>query len=75
MGKEKEDDKQNNNEHSDNNEHNLVNLFDPADEYAELSQTALYYIGGLMDHAKALCTLAILLQIPIEDLFLAMKHQ
>ena len=31
----KEDDKQNNNEHSDNNEHNLVNLFYYlADEYA-----------------------------------------
>jgi glutamine synthetase len=57
-GEGKGDDKQNNNEHSDNNEHNLVNLFyDPADEYAELSQTALYYIGGLMDHAKALCAL------------------
>lgn len=57
-GRKKGDDKQNNNEHSDNNEHNLVNLFyDPADEYAELSQTALYYIGGLMDHAKALCAL------------------
>ena len=57
-GRKKEDDKQNNNEHSDNNEHNLVNLFyDPADEYAELSQTALYYIDELMDHAKALCSL------------------
>ena len=35
-----------------------VNLFyDAADEYAELSQTALYYIGGLIDHAEALCAL------------------
>ena len=33
-----------------------VNLFyDPADEYAELSQTALYYIGGLIEHAEGLC--------------------
>ena len=52
-GRKKEDDKQNNNEHSDNNEHNLVNLFDPADEYW-LSQTALYYIGGLMDRQSTL---------------------
>jgi len=33
-----------------------VNAFyDPADEYAELSQTALYYVGGVLEHAKALC--------------------
>jgi len=35
-----------------------VNLFyDPADEYAELSQTAFYYIGGLIEHAEALCAI------------------
>jgi glutamine synthetase len=32
-------------------------FYDPTDEYAELSQTALYYIGGLMDHASALCAI------------------
>jgi len=32
-----------------------VNLFyDERDEYAELSQVARYYIGGLMEHAEAL---------------------
>ena len=40
------------------NKNEEVNLFyDAADEYAELSQTALYYIGGLIDHAEALCAL------------------
>ncbi len=32
-------------------------FYDPSDEYAELSQTAHYYIGGLMDHARALCAI------------------
>ncbi|MGQ0537202.1 MAG: type I glutamate--ammonia ligase [Methanobacteriota archaeon] len=32
-------------------------FFDPNDEYAELSQTARYYIGGLMEHARALCAI------------------
>lgn len=35
-----------------------VNTFyDESDEYAELSQTALYYIGGLLEHASSLCAL------------------
>ena len=35
-----------------------VNLFyDERDEYAELSQLARYYIGGLMEHAEALSAL------------------
>jgi glutamine synthetase len=35
-----------------------VNTFyDPTDEYAELSQTALYYIGGLLEHASSLCAI------------------
>jgi len=29
-------------------------MYDPDDEYAELSQTARYFIGGLVEHAKAL---------------------
>ena len=29
-------------------------FFDPSDEYAEISQTARYYIGGLMEHSRAL---------------------
>ncbi|TXT66314.1 MAG: Glutamine synthetase [Promethearchaeota archaeon] len=34
---------------------NGENVFwDPDDDYAELSQTARYYIGGLLDHAAAL---------------------
>jgi glutamine synthetase len=37
---------------------NEVNVFfDPSDEYAELSQTAYYYIGGLIEHARALCAI------------------
>jgi glutamine synthetase len=32
-------------------------FYDVDDEYAELSQTALYYIGGLMEHARALCSI------------------
>ncbi len=30
-------------------------FFDPDDEYAEISQKCRYYIGGLMDHARAVC--------------------
>ena len=30
-------------------------MYDPDDEYAEISQTCRYYIGGLMDHARSLC--------------------
>jgi len=29
-------------------------FWDPTDDYAELSQTARYYVGGLLDHAEAL---------------------
>lgn len=29
-------------------------FYDESDEYAQLSQTARYYIGGLMEHARAL---------------------
>ena len=32
-------------------------FYDPSDKYAELSQTAHYYIGGLLEHAKALCAI------------------
>ena len=32
-------------------------FYDKVDEYAELSQTAYYYIGGLLEHAKALCVI------------------
>src|SRR3989454_832929 len=30
-------------------------MYDPNDDYAEISQTCRYYIGGLMDHARSLC--------------------
>ncbi|MDE1853627.1 MAG: type I glutamate--ammonia ligase [Thaumarchaeota archaeon] len=30
-------------------------FYDPSDAYAELSQTARYYIGGIMGHSRALC--------------------
>jgi glutamine synthetase len=34
------------------------NLFyDPSDDYAELSQTARYFIGGLMEHSRSLCSI------------------
>jgi glutamine synthetase len=29
-------------------------MYDPTDEYAELSQTGRYFIGGLLEHARAL---------------------
>ena len=32
-------------------------FYDASDKYAELSQTAYYYIGGLLEHAKALCAI------------------
>ena len=32
-------------------------FYDVSDKYAELSQTARYYIGGLLMHAKALCAI------------------
>ncbi len=32
-------------------------FYDASDKYAELSQTAHYYIGGLLTHAKALCAI------------------
>ncbi len=32
-------------------------MYDPDDDYAEISQTGRYYIGGLMDHARSLCAL------------------
>src|SRR3989475_8075883 len=28
-------------------------MYDPDDEYAEISKTCRYYIGGLMDHARS----------------------
>ena len=30
-------------------------FFDPSDAYAEVSQEARYYIGGIMEHSRALC--------------------
>ena len=32
-------------------------FFDPHDPYAELSQTARYYVGGIMHHSRALCAI------------------
>ena len=32
-------------------------FYDESDKYAELSQTAYYYIGGLLEHARALCAI------------------
>ncbi len=32
-------------------------FFDASDKYAEMSQTARYYIGGLLEHARALCAI------------------
>ena len=32
-------------------------FFDANDSYAEVSQTCRYYIGGLLDHARALCAI------------------
>ncbi|MDA4120771.1 MAG: type I glutamate--ammonia ligase [Thaumarchaeota archaeon] len=32
-------------------------FYDPNDPYAEISQTARYYIGGIMEHSRALCAI------------------
>lgn len=32
-------------------------FFDASDDYAEISQTARYYIGGLLEHSRALCAI------------------
>jgi len=32
-------------------------FYDPNEKYAELSQISFYYIGGLLEHAKALCAI------------------
>jgi len=32
-------------------------FYDPRDEYAELSQTGRYYVGGLLEHSRALCAI------------------
>jgi len=32
-------------------------FFDPADAYAEISQAARYYIGGILEHSRALCAI------------------
>jgi glutamine synthetase len=32
-------------------------FYDPDDAYAELSQAARYYIGGIMSHSRALCAI------------------
>ena len=32
-------------------------FFDASDSYAEVSQTCRYYVGGLLDHARALCAI------------------
>jgi glutamine synthetase len=32
-------------------------FYDPDDPYAEISQTARYYIGGLLEHSRALCAI------------------
>ena len=38
------------------NEKNV--MYDPDDDKAQLSQIARYYIGGLLDHASALCAIS-----------------
>ena len=35
----------------------ISKMFDANEPYAELSQTAKYYIGGLLEHARALCAI------------------
>ncbi|BEP17566.1 type I glutamate--ammonia ligase [Pyrofollis japonicus] len=37
------------------NEHNL--FYDPDDDYAQLSQTARYFIGGIIEHGRALAAI------------------
>jgi len=33
-------------------------MYDPDDEVAQLSQTGRYYVGGILDHASALCAIS-----------------
>jgi len=33
-------------------------MFDPDDEVAQISQTGRYYVGGILDHARALCAIS-----------------
>ncbi len=33
-------------------------MYDPDDRVAQLSQTGRYYVGGILDHAKALCPIS-----------------
>ncbi len=37
---------------------NINVMFDPDDPVAQLSQTGRYYIGGILDHARALCAIS-----------------
>jgi glutamine synthetase len=39
------------------NDEKINTFYDPNDEYAELSQIGLYYIGGLLEHASSLCAI------------------
>ena len=39
------------------NKKQVNSFYDPSEKYAELSQVAHYYIGGLLEHAKALCAI------------------
>ncbi|HEV8595837.1 MAG TPA: type I glutamate--ammonia ligase [Thermoplasmata archaeon] len=32
-------------------------MYDPKDAYAEVSQTCRYYVGGLLEHARAMCAI------------------
>jgi glutamine synthetase len=51
-----------------NNKGRRSNLFyDENDDYAELSQTARYFIGGILDHSSLLANRSTVIRVPVDE--------